>query len=235
MLLAANGVAVIFEANVLSDITTHVTFDLARSIDVMLEVNSALAAPLSLRKPQRTFLVLWTPALTQPGRAGDATSKSRLYGWLMPAYQDPDSSLLRQHAGPVPLQGKYEQEGMRDDHGGTQPASGREPPGAGERGDRRPGILTRLAAPRTAARIQGQGSSSGAPARELAAGYAAATGFLISRPSTPPESNRAGDLRRGMSNAYRNGRYGRHAWRLPLKVLERRFGVSAGGLPYYIP
>ena len=53
--------------------------------------------PLSLRKPEQTFLVLLTPALTQPGPAGDAISKSRLYGWLMPAYQDPDNSLLRQH------------------------------------------------------------------------------------------------------------------------------------------
>jgi hypothetical protein len=103
MLLAPEtGVAVIFEAKVLSDISTHVTFDLARnqlarSIDVMLEVNSALAAPPSLRKPERTFLVLLTPTLTQPGRAGDAISKSRLYGWLMPAYKDPDNSLLRQH------------------------------------------------------------------------------------------------------------------------------------------
>jgi hypothetical protein len=103
MLLApATGVAVIFEAKVISDISTHVTFDLARnqlarSIDFMLEVNSALAAPLNLRKPERTFLVLLTPALTQPGRAGDAISKSRLYGWLMPAYKDPNSSLLRQH------------------------------------------------------------------------------------------------------------------------------------------
>ena len=46
MLLAATGVAVIFEAKVLSDISAHVTFDLARnqlarSIDVMLEANSA--------------------------------------------------------------------------------------------------------------------------------------------------------------------------------------------------
>ena len=45
MLLAATGVAVIFEAKVLSDISAHVTFDLARnqlarSIDVMLEANS---------------------------------------------------------------------------------------------------------------------------------------------------------------------------------------------------
>jgi hypothetical protein len=103
MLLApGTGVAVIFEAKVLSDISTHVTFDLARnqlarSIDVMLEGNPAPTAPLSLRKPERTFLVLLTPALTQPGRAEDAISKSRLYGWLMPAYQDPASSLLRQH------------------------------------------------------------------------------------------------------------------------------------------
>jgi hypothetical protein len=103
MLLAPQtGTAVIFEAKVLSDISAHVTFDLARnqlarSIDVMLDANPALAAPLSLREPGRTFLVLLTPALTQPGPAGDAISKSRLYGWLMPAYQDPGSSLLRQH------------------------------------------------------------------------------------------------------------------------------------------
>jgi hypothetical protein len=103
MLLAReSGAAVIFEAKVLSDISTHVTFDLARNqlarnIDVMLDANPALAAPLNLRKPERTFLVLLTPALTQPGRAEDAISKSRLYGWLMPAYQDPGDSLLRQH------------------------------------------------------------------------------------------------------------------------------------------
>jgi len=60
MLLADNGVAVIFEAKALSDISTHVTFDLARNqlarnIDVMLDANPALAAPLNLRKPKRTF------------------------------------------------------------------------------------------------------------------------------------------------------------------------------------
>jgi hypothetical protein len=102
LLARESGAAVIFEAKVLSDISAHVTFDLARnqlarSIDVMLEANPALAAPLSLRKPGRTFLVLLTPALTRPGPAGDAISKSRLYGWLMPVYQDPGSSLLRQH------------------------------------------------------------------------------------------------------------------------------------------
>jgi len=102
LLAPQTGAAVIFEAKVLSDISAHVTFDLARnqlarSIDVMLEANPSLAAPLNLRKPERTFLVLLTPALTQPGPAGDAISKSRLYGWLIPAYQDPGSSLLRQH------------------------------------------------------------------------------------------------------------------------------------------
>jgi hypothetical protein len=103
MLLAHKaGVAVIFEAKVLSDVSTHVTFDvarnqLARTIDVMLEANPKLLPPLSLRKPEWTFLVLLTPALMQAGRAGDAISKSRLYGWLMPAYKDPDSSLLSQH------------------------------------------------------------------------------------------------------------------------------------------
>ena len=102
MLLARDtGVGVIFEAKVLSDISTQVTFDvarnqLARTIDVMLEPNSK-RAPLSLRKPEQTFLVLLTPALMQAQRPGDAISKSRLYGWLMPAYRDPNSSLLRQH------------------------------------------------------------------------------------------------------------------------------------------
>jgi hypothetical protein len=41
--------------------------------------------------------VLLTPALMQPERAGNAAGKSGLYGWLMPAYQDHGSSLLRQH------------------------------------------------------------------------------------------------------------------------------------------
>jgi hypothetical protein len=57
MLLARqSGTAVIFEAKVLSDISAHITFDLARNqlarnIGVMLEANPALAAPLSLAIP----------------------------------------------------------------------------------------------------------------------------------------------------------------------------------------
>ncbi len=86
MLLARDtGVAVIFEAKVLSDISTHVTFDVARNqlsrtIDVTLEANSKLRPPLSLRKPERTFLVLLTPALMQIERAGDAISKTARRG-----------------------------------------------------------------------------------------------------------------------------------------------------------
>jgi hypothetical protein len=81
MLLAATGVAVIFEAKVLSEISAHVTFDLARNqlartIDVMLEATPALAAPLSLRQPERTFLVLLRPALTQPGPAGTRSARA---------------------------------------------------------------------------------------------------------------------------------------------------------------
>ena len=63
---------------------------LARSIDVMLEANPTLPAPLSLRKPERTFLVLLTPALTQPGRAEEAISKSRLYGLAHAGLQGPE-------------------------------------------------------------------------------------------------------------------------------------------------
>ncbi len=102
MLLApGTGVAIIFEAKVLSDISTHVTFDLARNqlariIDVMLEANPKLQDPLRRREPERTFLMLLTPALLQHATAGN-TASSRLYGWLMPAYQDPASSLLHQH------------------------------------------------------------------------------------------------------------------------------------------
>ena len=47
-----------------------------------------------MEKDERFWLAA---ALMQPGPAGDSISKSRLYGWLMPAYKDTHSSLLRQH------------------------------------------------------------------------------------------------------------------------------------------
>ncbi len=101
LLAADTAVAVIFEAKVLSDISTHITFDVARNqlariIDVMLEANPKLQDPLCRRDPGRTFMMLLTPAILRPVATGNAAS-SRLYGWLMPAYQDPDSPLLQQH------------------------------------------------------------------------------------------------------------------------------------------
>jgi hypothetical protein len=102
LLAPDTGVAVIFEAKVLSDVSTHTTFDvarnqLARTIDVMLEPNRGLPFPLNRRKPERTFLVLLTPALMQSERGGDTVGKSRLYCWLMPAYRNRNDPLLRQH------------------------------------------------------------------------------------------------------------------------------------------
>jgi hypothetical protein len=104
MLLARDSkVAVIFEAKVLSDVSTHVTYDvarnqLARTIDVMLEAPGQHSL-LSIRKPELTFLVLLTPALMQTSENVNQKTigLSRLYGWLMPAYRNRDNSLLRQH------------------------------------------------------------------------------------------------------------------------------------------
>ncbi len=69
----------------LSHVSTHVTFDvarnqLARTIDVMLEA-PVLRPPLSSRKPERTFLVLLTPALMQPERAGNLAEATERLGW----------------------------------------------------------------------------------------------------------------------------------------------------------
>jgi hypothetical protein len=103
MLLApGTGVAIVFEAKVLSDVSTHVTFDLARNqlariIDVMLEEDPQLPDPLRSRKPAQTFLVLLTPALMQPSGTVNALGRSRLYDWLLPEYQNRGSTLLRQH------------------------------------------------------------------------------------------------------------------------------------------
>ena len=93
--------AVVFEAKVLSDLSTRVSFDatrnqLARIIDVVLDDSTTLQPPLNARDPDRTYVVLVTPELLSPhGPAG--ASRGRLYGWLVPEYQDPDSPLLAQH------------------------------------------------------------------------------------------------------------------------------------------
>ena len=71
----------------------------------------------------------WPGARQLPGARTGPALAGGLVSW--PARPDPR---------------EYEQVGTRDDDGGTQPASGREPAGAGERGDRQPGMLTLLAA-----------------------------------------------------------------------------------------
>lgn len=95
------GTAVVFEAKVLSDLSTHIRFDatrnqLARLVDVALDSNPALQPPLTTRIPDKTYVVLLTPELLSPRGPGDA-HLSRLYGWLMPAYQDPANGLLEKH------------------------------------------------------------------------------------------------------------------------------------------
>lgn len=102
LLAEATGVAVVFEAKVLSDVSKDITFDVARNqlarlVDVMLEP-AGPRAPLSARKPELTSLVLVTPDLFRPP-APQGLDRSRLYGWLMPAYKDPDSGLLADHLG----------------------------------------------------------------------------------------------------------------------------------------
>jgi hypothetical protein len=89
------GFAVVFEAKVLSDISGGVRFDvlrnqLARNIDTMLEANPQLKGPRSQRDPACTCFVLITPEIFREH------PESRLYGWLLRAYQErPD--LLRSH------------------------------------------------------------------------------------------------------------------------------------------
>lgn len=89
-----NGFAVLIEAKVLSDCSYQVSFDtmrnqIARNIDVMLEHNHNLPAPLNLRNPDRTLFALLTPQLFRDN------PHSRLYGWLMNDYQQNPSSLQR--------------------------------------------------------------------------------------------------------------------------------------------
>jgi hypothetical protein len=101
MLLAEDtGAAVVFEAKVLSDVSKDITFDVARNqiarlIDVILE-GAGRRPPLSTRRPDLTTFVLVTPELFRPPSI-QGLDRSRLYGWLMPAYQDPNNGLLADH------------------------------------------------------------------------------------------------------------------------------------------
>ena len=85
----------IFEAKVISGISTSAQFDvlrdqIARIIDVPLDPNPQLRSPLSRRSPERTCFVLITPEIFRKN------PESRLHSWLLPAYQQ-DPALLQRH------------------------------------------------------------------------------------------------------------------------------------------
>ncbi len=96
MLIAPKtGFAVVFEAKVLSDASSHTGHDalrnqIARNIDVLLDRNPRLQAPLSKRCPERTCFVLITPEIFRKH------PESRLYGHLTSSYRS-DPSVLQQH------------------------------------------------------------------------------------------------------------------------------------------
>ena len=87
-----NGFAVIIEAKVLSDISYDITYDtmrnqIARNIDVMLEKNSDLCAPLNQRDPDKTLFVLVTPQIFKQN------PRTRLYGYKIIEYINNSNSL----------------------------------------------------------------------------------------------------------------------------------------------
>ncbi|MFC5379330.1 hypothetical protein [Aquipuribacter nitratireducens] len=92
LLLASTGVAVAFEAKVLSDLSKDTHYDatrnqLARIVDVVLEPNRGLLSGLDERDPEQTYVVLLTPELfrSQP--------RSRLYGHLFHEYRSNPTAL----------------------------------------------------------------------------------------------------------------------------------------------
>lgn len=90
----ATGFAVLFEAKVISDADSKISFDvmrnqLARNIDVMLDPNPRLQPPLHARRPERSCFVLLTPEVFK------RHPHSRLYGWLLPNYQSEPGALAR--------------------------------------------------------------------------------------------------------------------------------------------
>ena len=88
------GLAVLFEAKVLSDISSHTSYDaarnqLARNVDVMLEANDTLADPLCRRRVESSFLVLVTPEMFR----APASRSSRLYGVKYDLYKSDAAAL----------------------------------------------------------------------------------------------------------------------------------------------
>lgn len=96
LLLAPDtGFAVAFEAKVLSDASTSITYDvmrnqLARIIDVTLEPATATSRSLERRDPDRTLTMLLTPEVFRQN------PETRLYGSLFHAYKQ-DPGLLQKH------------------------------------------------------------------------------------------------------------------------------------------
>ena len=97
VLVGETGVAVLFEAKVLSDISCRVKYDftrnqIARNIDVMLERGHGQSGVplLRNREPLLTYFVLLTPSKFKR-KENDSDEPdyhdSRLYGWLMEEYK----------------------------------------------------------------------------------------------------------------------------------------------------
>ncbi len=89
------GFAAVFEAKVLSDISTHTTYDarrnqLARNVDVLLDRHPKLTGSLAARDPERSFLFLLTPEQFR------SNPETRLYGTLLPRYRA-EPALLHRH------------------------------------------------------------------------------------------------------------------------------------------
>ncbi len=90
----STGFAVVFEAKVLSDVSSHTTYDairnqIARNLDVLLDPHPALMHPLNTRLPARTCFVLLTPQIFLDN------PHTRLYGSLMRDYRADVTNLER--------------------------------------------------------------------------------------------------------------------------------------------
>jgi hypothetical protein len=82
----SNGFSIIIEAKVLSDISSHTTYNetrnqLIRNIDIMLEKNRGLKYPLNERDPDNSLFLLLTPEIFKNN------SKTRFYGYKFLDYK----------------------------------------------------------------------------------------------------------------------------------------------------
>jgi hypothetical protein len=116
LLAPSTGFAVAFEAKVLSDTSSHTTYDarrnqIARNLDVLLDDHSksGLRGGPAQRRPDLTCFVLLTPEVfrKQPS--------ARLYGHLMKRYEA-DAEALREH---LPHRDLVELAGLRGRLGWT--------------------------------------------------------------------------------------------------------------------